>query len=81
MLIRPPLLSISNNATFCKQVYPLEEASRAVFCVDTMAPPALEKFQEARRSLPRKSPVLYALDLGSDKPKWEFEPGVEVIAR
>jgi len=51
----------------------------AVFCVDTIAPHTLEKFQQAKRRLAQKPPMLYALDLQSGRPKWEFEPGVLVV--
>jgi outer membrane protein assembly factor BamB len=51
----------------------------AVFCVDTMASQTLQKFREAGRRLPRKPPMLYALDLESGEPKWRFEPQAPVM--
>jgi len=51
----------------------------SVFCVDTMAPNTLEKFRQAGRRLPQKPPMLYALDLPSGRPRWQFEPGVPVL--
>lgn len=50
-----------------------------VFCVDTMAPNTLEKLRQASRRLPSRAPMLYALDLQSGRPRWQFEPGVLVM--
>jgi hypothetical protein len=46
----------------------------AVFCVDAVAPNTLAKFKEAGRNLPATPPTLYALDLATGKPRWQFAP-------